>query len=189
MSKKVITGTGRCGTSFIMQLLTNLGEKTGYTREEAEYEIKRIDNLNAGIEHDTAWNKTKAAEWIKNPSWINVRDFEYLQSIYRVKKVYIPIRDLVATAKSREYQNENTHGGYGGFWDANNVDEQKTINAKRLYHFLLHLETIGLDYTLISFEIMMKNPMYLMTKLDLDIDSTVFKNEYNNLLDPEKIRF
>lgn len=187
--KKVITGTGRCGTSFIMQLLTNIGENTGYTPKEAEKSIDKIDGLNGGIEHDAAWPITRRSTWIKNPLWIDIHGFKHLQTVYRIEKVYIPIRDLTATAKSREYQNENAHGGYGGFWDASDVDEQKSTNAKKLYHFLYYLESNGIEYTLISFDVMMKNPRYLKAKLDLDTSISKFIEEYENLIDLNKIRF
>lgn len=188
--KRVITGTGRCGTSFLMHLLTNIGANTGYTQERAKIEISRIDGLNAGIEHALHWKITHESEWIKNPEWIIPSKFDELANKFDVLKVYIPLRNLVATGQSREYMTKVTHAGYGGLWmGANNAKEQEDVNARLFYNFINHLEDRGFIYTVISFEKMMQKPHYLYQKLGLTCDFEMFEKEYYNILDPEKIRF
>ena len=44
----IITGTGRTGTTFLVQLLTNLGLETGFTRQN----MALFENARAGLEHD-----------------------------------------------------------------------------------------------------------------------------------------
>ena len=46
----VITGTGRTGTTFLIELLTNLGLETGF--RPAELSSKKSKNARAGFEHD-----------------------------------------------------------------------------------------------------------------------------------------
>ena len=67
MNKKLITGTGRCGTTLLIHLLTKLGYNTGYTVKECEKEFNHIDGLRGGIEHGLNTTVIQKAEWIKNP--------------------------------------------------------------------------------------------------------------------------
>jgi len=188
--KIVITGTGRCGTSFIMQLLTNVGLNTGYTRAEAAESVKRLSGLNAGIEHAVGDDKIEAAEYIKNPQWIDIPGFQRLLQHHKVRKVLIPIRDLDATAKSRELMHKQTHGGYGGFWmGADSVESQNIVNALLLYRFIDYLATNEIKFKCISFSLMMKRPRYLYNKLGLgatEVDYYLFENEYKKLISPQK---
>ena len=55
--KLVITGTGRCGTTFMMQLLTAMGEPTGYGSPMATVQT----DGNAGMERVGAWNMSDKA--------------------------------------------------------------------------------------------------------------------------------
>ena len=47
-SHVLITGTGRTGTTFLVQLLTNLGLDTGYTRQN----MTLFEYARAGLEHN-----------------------------------------------------------------------------------------------------------------------------------------
>lgn len=190
MHKIVITGTGRCGTSFLMQLITNCGLNTGYSKEEAYNAIRKIDGLNAGIEHGINQEKTEKSTYIKNPQWIDTGEFNRLRNKYIISNVLLPVRDLDATAKSREYMNSVTHGAYGGFWmGAHNVEQQKQVNAKMTYNFIHYCALNDIPVTIISFELMMQDPAYLYEKLKLNVSFDMFLNEYHNLLDKDKIRF
>ena len=68
MGKIVITGTGRCGTSFLMHLFTALGFNTGYDLDECEQHIKR-SGCNGGIEHSIGTERFEKADIVKNPEW------------------------------------------------------------------------------------------------------------------------
>lgn len=185
--KKVITGTGRCGTSLIMHILTVYGENTGYSIGEAEESISRIDGLNAGIEHNI--KTAKKADWIKNPQWIKTNELKEVIDKYGVSCVYIPIRDLESTAKSRDHQTKHTHGGYGGLWlGARNVQEQQAIHAIMTYHLINYLADEGIKYRIISFDRMLSDPRYLFHRLELE-DYDKFLEVYNELVDLDKVRF
>ena len=45
MGKILITGTGRCGYSFLVHLLSAMGMDTGYTEEHCENELKNENVL------------------------------------------------------------------------------------------------------------------------------------------------
>ena len=57
----MISGTGRAGTSFLVQLLTNLGLDTGVTPEK----MKLDENARAGLEYDI--RKADAPYIVKSP--------------------------------------------------------------------------------------------------------------------------
>lgn len=189
-NKIVVTGTGRCGTSFLMQLLTNCGLNTGYSREEAETSIARIDGLNAGIEHGTLNDRTFKSEYIKNPNWLTIENFTLLKKTHHIERVLLLIRDFEAVAKSKEYMHSTTHGSYGGFsLGATDIDSQRVANALALYVFIEHISRIGVKFTIINFNKMMSSPNYLYGKLERPVKYGPFKAEYKELLDPQKIRF
>ncbi len=189
-SKIVITGTGRCGTSFLMQLLTRCGVNTGYTIEEADEQVKRIQGLNAGIEHGTYSERIESARVIKNPEWIRLEEFQKLQDKYTIDHVIIPFRDVTAAAKSREYMHKNTHGGYGGYWlGAENVEQQMMANSLYFCGLLQYLLEYEIPYTLISFENMMSDKWYLFKMLPEELKIGEIITEYDNIIDKSKIRF
>lgn len=188
--KRVVTGTGRCGTSFIMQLLSNCSENTGYTREQAKESIEKKDGLNGGIEHAEHQEIIEGSYWIKNPHFARIEFFEPLLERFNIDCVYIPLRDLRSTALSREHAHKNVHGSYGGYWlGAATVEEQMAVHAGLIYRFINFLEDHAIDYKIISFKRMMEDSRYLYHKLDLDISYKKFETEYNELLCIEKIRF
>lgn len=163
---------------------------TGYTKEDAEKSIKRIDGLNGGIEHGTLENRTYRSEWIKNPNWINIKEFESLRLHHKISRVIIPVRNSESVANSREYMANNTHGNYGGFaWGAKDKQSQKIINAMLLCEFIEYLASSSMKFEIVSFKEMMKNCKYLYKILKPDITFERFAHEYDLLLDPEKIRF
>lgn len=94
MEKVLITGTGRCGTTFLIKLFTFLGFDTGYNREN--YHLYIGKKCNSGMEKTTFENYI-----VKNPLFITgIEDLIKKQSI-KIKKVIIPLRNLEQSAKSR----------------------------------------------------------------------------------------
>ena len=190
--KKVITSTGRCGTSFLMQLLTNCGLNTGYTPEEAEHEINRIDGLNAGIEHSITGPKIAKAEWIKNPKWFAVGDLKVLLDRFQIETIFVPVRNLRSTALSRKNCSENVHAEYGGYWmGARDERSQMCVNAELFYDFIQFCLAESISYVLIDFDRMMNDGLYLYEKLELSnyVGFEGFLNNYLDLVDHKKIRF
>ena len=194
MDKIVITGTGRCGTSFLMHLFTNLGYNTGYSREEAETQIHRIENLRAGIEHGIGSQRMTNAFIVKNPDFANIRIFHDLISKYSVEHVIIPIRELENSAKSRELM-AKTYGGYGGFIEGiENLEQQKQYNAELIYNFVHGLSMHDIPFTFIQFELMMGSSDYLYRMLTsigrfCTIDKDRFGKIYEETIKPEYVRF
>ena len=192
MDKVIVTGTGRCGTSFLMHLFTKIGLNTGFTKSEADEQMTRIDGLNAGIEHALGGSRIDKAEIIKNPEFIRLDKFVPLSQKYNIRHVIIPIRGLLQTAQSRKHMQGVTHGGYGGFWlKAENLNDQVYAHSMHMYSFMEHLTKEDIPFTMIHFDKMMSDPNYLHSKLSklLDIKFTYFKHHYENTVRPDFIRF
>jgi hypothetical protein len=110
MEKIFITGTGRCGTTFMIKLFSFLNFDTGYNRENYKNNISA--NCNSGMERiyiDKFYI-------IKNPRIINNIAHILADTSVKIKTIIIPIRDYELSAISRV--NHGTQNG--GLWNAVN---------------------------------------------------------------------
>src|SRR5689334_19108131 len=100
----IISGTGRAGTTFLVQLFTALGLDTGFSDlQSAIYE-----NCNAGMEKDI--HLPDAPYIIKTPWLCDYLD-EVLENNDRViDHAIVPVRDLYAAAQSRRDVSARTDG-------------------------------------------------------------------------------
>lgn len=159
MGKIVITGTGRCGTSFLMHLFTALGCNTGYSPEECEQHLSR-SGCNGGIEHSVGTELFDKSDIVKNPLWMY--EPELLDGV-DIDAVIVPIRDLNAVAKSREKMGV---GEYGGFWrGAKTVDEQMKIDAKSFHKFITYAAKNELKMCFLDFSNSLNDKYYLYSML------------------------
>lgn len=154
---------------------------TGYTEEFCQRELS--NGCRGGCEHTI----DKDYKIMKNPMF--ALEMEKILKEHTIDHVIIPIRDLEASARSREENNRN-HGGYGGFWlGSKTLEEQKINNAKLIYNLIETLTNHDIPYTTIAFPRMIGDKRYLAKKLD-NIDGliTCFFNEaFDRVADPEKI--
>ena len=139
MEKILISGTGRCGTTFLIKLFTFLGYDTGYTRQN--YSNSIFKNCNSGMEKDF-----KAPNYIiKNPNFmINIKNI--VQNV-KIQYMIIPIRKYEQSAESR-VKNKNSPGG---LWNAKSLQEQIKFFHKLMADYLEvmvkhDIPTIFLDF-------------------------------------------
>jgi hypothetical protein len=105
-----ITGPGRSGTSFLVQLFTRLGFDTGYEPYQERYD----QPIRAGCESvgpDTdiveegpeAIRKAfkEAPRILKGPVWAYLLKYFYLNQLVEIERVIMPIRDLTDASYSR----------------------------------------------------------------------------------------
>ncbi len=101
MSRKhvVITGTGRTGTTFLVELLTHLRLETGFSADDVI--SKKFSLARAGLEYDIM---RKDCPYIVKSPWFCdcAQEIIYREDIV-IEHVFIPIRDLNAAAESRRY--------------------------------------------------------------------------------------
>lgn len=174
MERIFITGTGRCGTTFLIKLFTFLGFDTGFN--EDNYKRYIMPNCNAGMERVF----TDRFEVVKNPTFL--RDIEKIVTDrnIRVKRVIIPIRDYTASAKSRAHHGINRGGG---LWNASSEDEQLEFYHTLMANYVYLMTKYNIPTIFINFERMITDKQYLFDilrsvleekQIDFDFFSTIY---------------
>jgi hypothetical protein len=93
----VISGTGRSGTTFLMELLTNLGLETGFRAEETAQLKNKV--AHAGLEDDI--RRDGCPFVVKNPAFCDQAEEIFGRSDIVIDHIFVPMRDLNAAAESR----------------------------------------------------------------------------------------
>lgn len=160
MDKIFISGTGRCGTTFLMKLFTLLDYKTGYDKKT--YLTHVFKNCNSGLEIDPTRN-SKELEIFKSPKLIADIDdiLKKNKDWLKLKLMIIPVRNYEKAAQSRVKHGHRR----GGLWNAKDKQTQiryyKNIIADYVHYMLKHnINTIFLD-----FDEMVSNKEYLYVNL------------------------
>ena len=131
--KIVITGTGRSGTTLLVQILTDLGLDTGFTSETP------IDETtHAGLE--TRLDSPSAPRIVKSPNLSRRLDAIIATGDVTVEHVIIPMRDLAVASASRVRATKygsNLHAMGGLFGTTNAVKQQESLALLNLS--LIHI--------------------------------------------------
>lgn len=160
----LITGTGRAGTTFLMRLLTFLELDTGFTRDDMNDSIFRVSN--SGLERDDLKHKY-------------VKQMNFYHSIPALKDrlecVWLPVRDVDATSKSRERL------GFvaGGMWCARTLAEQRTQNIQVIGTVLHDCTVHNVPLKVIDFKRMVTDCDYLFDTLGLGVPRERFRAAYD----------
>jgi len=193
----IITGTGRAGTSFLVQLTTYLGLDTGYTPNN----MAIFSDSRAGLEHDV---RLENAPYIVKSPWF----CRYAEEVIQTRKdiqidhVFIPMRDLHAAAESRRYVNEKAKSKLsqaewdkvdasripGGLWLTSDENEQESILLTTLYKLELALSDSMIPVTLLRYPRIVKDSQYLYAKLKpilKEITYEQFEVVFNKTVRPE----
>ena len=123
MEKILITGTGRCGTTFLIKIFTFLNFDTGFNINN--YKEYIFSNCNSGMEKSYKDNHYI----LKNPTFM--RDIEKIvkdKENITIKTVIIPLRDLDESAQSRVNHKKNA----GGLWNAKDKCRKHTVDRLQL---------------------------------------------------------
>lgn len=176
MEKILITGTGRCGTTFLIKLFSFLGFNTGYNINN--YKSFISSNCNSGMERRYYENYYI----LKNPAFIlNIESIIKDPSI-KIKTVIIPIRELKLSALSRvKHENKN-----GGLWNANDEKSQIRFYQQILSNYLYIMTKYELNTIFIDFDKMINNKQYLFDKIknildEKNIDYETFCSVYDDV--------
>jgi hypothetical protein len=163
----LISGTGRSGTTFLVQLFTALGFDTGFDLNQDN----TYSNCNAGMEWDL---KDSNSPFIVKSPWM----CEYLDSVLSKGDIYVehlivPVRDLFSAAESRrdvmrraeisgldERQNVP-----GGLWGTSEPGMQEQALTERFYKLLWTTARYDVPLTLLDFPRIVRDPEYLRQKL------------------------
>ncbi len=194
----VITGTGRAGTTFLIELLTHLGLDTGFSP----------DNLNidktarAGLELDI--RDENAPYIIKNPWFLDYADEVFAKKNIVIEHIFIPMREISEAAKSRSFVDKKARSQMdilrryfkksstikGGLWHAKNQKDQEIVLLNKLFNFLLILSETFIPVTFLRFPKMVNDPEYLFEKLNpilTNIDFERFSLVFSKIARPDLV--
>lgn len=165
MEKILITGTGRCGTTFLIKLFSFLNFDTGFNKENFKSSI--FSNCNSGMERCYKDNHYI----LKNPTFLSDIDAIVKDESIRIKYVIIPIREFKASANSRV-----KHGfDKGGLWNAIDESSQLDYFKEIMSNYIFISTKFDIETIFIDFEKMISNKKYLFEKLLI-----ILKEKYIN---------
>jgi hypothetical protein len=175
----VITGTGRCGTTFLVELLTYIGLETGFSAEDIV--SKKHKEARAGLEHDI---RSKDCPFIVKSPWF----CDYAKEVIAredivIEHIFIPIRDLNAAAESRRHVENAAVSNLsfleklkymikpkalaGGLWHTSSTKpgKQEEILMRQIYKLMLAISETSLPVTFMRYPRIVKDCPYLFEKL------------------------
>jgi hypothetical protein len=183
--KVVITGTGRAGTTLLVQVLTDLGLDTGFSPDH------RIDErINAGLEFRI--ESPNAPRIVKDPNLSRRLGGLLDRGEVEIEHVIIPVRDLDVAVASRV---RNTRYGsnlhtFGGLFGTARATKQREALALLFYELLYTVARHDLPHTLLLFPRFSEDWEYTYEKLgflDPKIPPARWKEALANRVDREKI--
>lgn len=160
LGKVVIAGTGRAGTTLLVQVLSDLGLDTGFDP------LAPIDpRVNAGLERSLVGPDVPRI--VKSPHLSRTLGALLDEGEVRVDHVIIPMRALDVAAASRV---RNTKYGsdlhtWGGLLGTNRATRQPDALALMLADLLFTIARHDLDHTLLLFPRFVTDSAYLHEKL------------------------
>jgi hypothetical protein len=183
--KVIIAGTGRAGTTLLVQILTELGLDTGFSRSAA------IDpNARAGLELPTV--AAHGPRIVKNPAFSTNLRGVLERGRVEIEHVIIPMRDLeiAAASRLRVSQYGRRLGVPGGMWLTNRTEGQRDALAVVFYDLLWTVAEFDVPHTLLAFPRFASDADYLAKKLawlapDASVDD--FRRAVEVCADPKMI--
>ncbi len=169
-----ITGTGRAGMSFLVQLLTALGLDTGFgdgaaapagtTGLAAGFD----DRIRAGFDHDPFGYDNPR---IVKSGLLCDRLDDVLDAGIRIAHLLIPVRDLRQAADSRRRVQATSAAPTlrtpvpGGLWGTANPAEQEAVLAEKFLKLVEAAARRGVPMTFLSFPRMVRDAAYAHASL------------------------
>ncbi len=164
MQHILIGGTGRAGTTLLVQLFTALGFDTGYTLHEA---LSHVDPIaQAGLEVNL--RKGKLHQVVKAPALADHINELLTRPDFDVEAAIVPMRDLYAAAESRRrVHREAASRGRdplkqpGALWKTDKPSEQEAMLTLQFFRFLQPLVANDIPIYLLDFPRFTNDPEYL----------------------------
>jgi hypothetical protein len=164
----IISGTGRAGTTLLVQIFTHLGFDTGF---EKAVSLKAVDRIShAGLERSLL--SPQLPYVVKSPWFVDEIDQVLKERTRKIKAAIIPIRRLHEAAESRRrvWREAKARGldplrHPGTIWKTEDPAEQEAILAIQLYNMLESLISHGVPTYCISFPRFARDGAYLYRAL------------------------
>jgi hypothetical protein len=136
----IITGTGRAGTTLLVQYLTVLGFDTGVDPKRA---VRGVDNIaHAGLEQ-RALPASGRPYVLKAPAFSYSLGRQLAENDVVIDAAIVPIRDLFAAAESRRrvgrelvLQGRSPAKGAGGLTGTEDPTQQETVLAAQFHQLI-----------------------------------------------------
>ncbi|HEX4264603.1 MAG TPA: hypothetical protein VH597_09715 [Verrucomicrobiae bacterium] len=174
----IISGTGRAGTTFLVQLLTELGLDTGFSDPYAKF----CEERRAGMELEL-WKNPSAPYIVKSPGLCEDLDRILKTEDIVIDHAIIPIRDLYSAAESRRDVARKGRPKFLipqrflGFrkWLIRRPEDQETVLAHRFYKLVHTVAEHDIPMTLLFFPRLANDAKYLFEKLNFLLDGVSYE--------------
>jgi hypothetical protein len=184
--KIIVTGTGRTGTTFLMQLLTELGLDTGYTRETWSRDY--FEHCAAGMERDIM--AEDAPYIVKNPNFCETLPGFLATGRFVIDQVLVPVRDLDDATRSRIRIGGGDGAVPGGLLGTSDPSAQKAVLAEGFHRLMHTLAAHDIPHTLLHFPRLAVDADYAWAKLRFlvpTVDGDAFRGAFRKTSRPELI--
>lgn len=183
--KCLIAGVGRSGTTFLVQLLTELGFDTGFSDAE-RFRAAYFDTAKAGLEINLL-RRADSPYVVKDPGICDYLDAVMETDRFIIDHVFVPVRDLEDAAMSRI---RVTRAGWsdGGLWKTDDTHLQKTILAETLCALVQKLARYEIPCTFLEFPRFVTDCDYALRRLAFltsDMDYAVFCEAFHRTSRPD----
>ena len=191
----IIAGTGRTGTTFLVQLFTALGFGTGFSLEDSLSWVDEISH--AGLERGLV---DEAAPYvIKSPWFADHLAGALHDERIKIYAALLPIRDLFSAAESRRrvYREACSRGldplaQSGSLWHTDELQNQEEVLARQFYKTILPLVQFEMPMYFPEFPRLARDPNYLFRTLqplmgDHDVGHSEFLRAHDRSARPELI--
>ena len=184
--KIVIAGTGRAGTTLLVQIMTDLGFDTGFnvggtTRAPSKPGMEK--NILA----------PDAPRVIKSPLLSSTLGPLLEQGLVDIEHVIIPVRDLDVAAASRiraANYGRSLNAAGGLWWGEKRASRQRTELAEVLAQLIVTLARFDIPHTLLLFPRFASDPEYTHTQLaslDASLNADDFRRALKRHAQPDQI--
>jgi hypothetical protein len=158
--KIIITGTGRAGTTFLVELLTELGLDTGYTPQSLRGDYD--EHCHAGLEHDV--EAPSAPYIVKNPALSSELPAVLARGHVVIEHVLIPVRQLDQAARSRIHIGGKGRTA-GGLTGTDDPSRQKDVLAENFHTLVETITAHDIPHTFLHFPRFAHDAAYTFEKL------------------------
>jgi hypothetical protein len=170
----LISGTGRAGTTFLVQLFTELGLDTGFASLSAGVDPCCF----AGMEHSADCIIDKTAPYVvKSPGFCEKLEQVMQLPDVKIDFLVICVRDLFSAAESRRRITNlaKNRKAPGGLWGTRFPREQEAILARKFYELVYTSVKYEVPTLWLSFPRIVSDPEYLYTSIRPAIPATEYQ--------------
>ena len=174
----IISGTGRAGTTFLVELFTHLGLDTGFKPEELHLHLDK--RARAGLERDV--REEGSPYVVKSPFFCDHAEEVFQRRDLVIDHILVPMRDLRAAAQSRQFVTAAARAQLppwqriaqslfrapvvpGGLWKTHRTWKQERVLMDEFYKLLLAAAATAVPVTLLRYPRLVQDATYLFEKL------------------------